>query len=765
MVVFFLIILLAGMLINIGLITKISFYANYDKKFQEDHASASVLSMFKKEYKEEYLDYINNYEGVIESEAREIKIVKGEILFEHSLLEQQLLIDDMKKPRNIAKHKMIESLESPGEACVYLPYVMKTAGGLKLGDTFQMNINQESYFYTVAGFYEDYNTGRFSFGYMGIMLDHESYIQLKEDNQYVYDGILLMERLSDISENEKFFSDLQQYISLHNADGEVSMKGFSATETKANTMTTATILISVVIAFACVITLISMIIIRFKVSYTIREEIHNIGFLKTIGYTNNQLIVVYMIQFGGTAFLASVLGIVSSNFILPFLSKIITVNAGVIWNPKLDLGISLIVILLISQMACITSMLSANKLKKTPPIVAIRGGITNHSYKKNYFALAKCRGELNLLLSMKSMIQAGRQNLMTILTIAGVSFIACFSLVLFQNMAVDKTEFVDLISGEFSSIKLTVGEDVYNPTLKQELLEQKGVRKVSFYDLFAKGYVENNRAIKFFASENFDDVENKKCYEGRDPEFDNEIVLNGYLASQLGKKVGDTIWVSYGRHNYEYLITGLMQSGNSDGSEGELTIEGYWHINPSYEMRTLNVYTEENEDVDSIIESLKNHFGNRFSYYVNMDESIESMTKNFSQMSIILVIGVIIITLCIISLIISLTTKTTIISQVQEIGIKKALGFTTAQLKLQLTMSMLPVIAIGTVLGSLLCYITVNPMISVLMRGMGIMRANFVIPVGLMAILCVGLLFFAFVFSLFVTRKINKISAYQLMNE
>ena len=766
LIVFFFIMFVAGLLLNVGMITKFHFERDYDKGFERDHAAAAVMTMNQDEYKPEYMTFIENYEGVIESEKRDIITINGEILFQDSYLEQKLLVDDIENPRNIAQHKLIEKLEIPAENAVYLPYIMKTSAGLSLGDTFKLRVNRKPYEYTVAGFYEDYNTGRYSFGYMGISLSHKSYEALEVDNQYIYDSVILMARLEDLSKNEKFYTDLQRYILIHKSSNEESMKGFSATQVKANTMTNAMMLIVVVIAFALIVMIISLIIIKFKISHTIQEEIQDIGALKAIGYTNKELVLVYTVQFGGIALAASFLGVVATIFILPSLRKILTVNAGIRWEQSIDPIIGVIVVLAISGIAGLVAMLTAGKLKETEPIIALRGGMTGHNHKKNRLPLDQSMGNLHFLLAIKSMLQMRYHNLMITLTIASVSFISVFSLVLYQNMAVDNSRFVDMISGEFSSIRLTIGEEgKYNAELKAELMNQEGVRKVSFYDLFGNGNLDNGRSIKIFLSENFDDVENKKCYEGRDPQFDNEIVLNGYLASQIGKKVGDTIVVLYGENAGEYLITGLMQSGNSDGSEAELTIEGYWRINPDYEMKTINVYTQKNRDVNEILAKLEEQFNDTFSHYMNMDESIASMTKNFSQMSVVLVWGIIIITAFVVLLIIYLSIKTTIISQKQDIGVKKAIGFTTFQLRMELTLSLLPVVAIGIVFGSVLCSLTVNSLISVLMRSIGIMRAQFVIPVGLIVMLGIATLAFTFMIALRITKKIKEISAYKLIIE
>jgi len=112
-----------------------------------------------------------------------------------------------------------------------------------------------------------------------------------------------------------------------------------------------------------------------------------------------------------------------------------------------------------------------------------------------------------------------------------------------------------------------------------------------------------------------------------------------------------------------------------------------------------------------------------------------------------------------------LVIKTTIIRRRRELGIQKAIGFTTFQLMNQIAMGLSPSIIIGTVLGSAGGYLGFNAIFVALVRGMGIARADLPIPLAWVAVMCAALVVLAYTISLLTAWRIRKISAYTLVTE
>jgi putative ABC transport system permease protein len=101
----------------------------------------------------------------------------------------------------------------------------------------------------------------------------------------------------------------------------------------------------------------------------------------------------------------------------------------------------------------------------------------------------------------------------------------------------------------------------------------------------------------------------------------------------------------------------------------------------------------------------------------------------------------------------------------RELGIQKALGFTTLQLMNQFALYFIPVIAAGVVAGGLLGIFGFNAIFVALTRGMGIMTASMPAPVLLTIATCAGLVVLSYAFALLIASRIRRISAYALVSE
>ena len=68
------------------------------------------------------------------------------------------------------------------------------------------------------------------------------------------------------------------------------------------------------------------------------------------------------------------------------------------------------------------------------------------------------------------------------------------------------------------------------------------------------------------------------CYQGRLPEYENEIAVSGKFCDEYGYEVGDELELQYGGRSYRYLITGLVQTCNNSGKEAVLSKQAAEHI-------------------------------------------------------------------------------------------------------------------------------------------------------------------------------------------
>ncbi|MEK4628957.1 FtsX-like permease family protein [Solibacillus sp. FSL R7-0682] len=525
---------------------------------------------------------------------------------------------------------------------------------------------------------------------------------------------------------------------------------------------TINVISMILVAFACIIVFVSLIVIKYRVSNSIEDGMTNIGVLKAIGYTNKQIITSFILQFVLIASSASVIGVGLSYSLMPFIGSIVSTLSGLLWHQKFDMLINLVTIFTVVLCVVIVTLISAFRVQKIQPIMALRGGISTHSFRKNHFPLENTRGSLHFLLGIKSMLTNVKQNFMILLIIVALTFASVFSVVLYFNIASDKTAFVNLFGSEPANVLLYVKPDTDTRELMSHVKQMDQVRKVNVLDLITTKM--DGQTVYTNVTEQYDQLENNTVYEGRQPKYENEISISWVVSNQINKGIGDTVEIAYGAETGSYLVTGLSQSIGNLGQIGALTMEGIQQLHSDYKGTTLYVYLDGISN-KSFIENVQEQYGDAIVETLDIDENIESQTGMYTAAVFAVMVMVLTITVLVVVMILYLVIKTMIIKRKQEFGVMKAIGYSTIQLMHQMSISFLPVIISGVTIGGVLGYFYTNPMLSILLSSAGVKRLDFLVNLPSIVMLCLGILLLAYIVSMFVSIKLKKISAYSLITE
>ena len=235
-------------------------------------------------------------------------------------------------------------------------------------------------------------------------------------------------------------------------------------------------------------------------------------------------------------------------------------------------------------------------------------------------------------------------------------------------------------------------------------------------------------------------------------------------ARTLGKGIGDTVRLTKGDAEWEYLITGLIQGSNYMGHDLCLSLAAYQRLSPDFQPVVFSVYLRNREETGGFLQTLERESPDRFNG-VNADEIIRSSRATYQSIVAVLAVIIGIVTLLVIGLVLYLVIKTLLVHKKRELGIQKAIGFTTGQLVLQNALAFLPVIVFGALLGGIGGYLGLNPFFSVLFSGIGIMKVNFVVSFPLLALVFGFIVLFGFGVSLLVATRIRRIFPYTLISE
>jgi putative ABC transport system permease protein len=722
-------VLIAVLFLNVGLVMLFNFDKFFDTR-AEQRQTPHLTILQKAEYtKDEQLKWLEQYPRVDDVEKLAVLANYGEYFMHGYKNVAAVIFQKASDSRTMNKFMLVGESLPLNDNGIYVPYIMKVAGDYNLGDDYRLLFDDQELHFTIAGFTEEITFG-------ALMNDLYRF--------YVSDG--------------KTFYHTEEM--KNSSSPFVFSISYNAAKEARSTVSITALLIT---AFALIILIVSLIVIHFGIVNNIDESMTNIGALKAIGYRNIQIIFSIVLQFTSIALIGGLVGIAASQLILPILAKIMESQSALIWKPGLDVALALKSLLFIMLSVLAVSLVAVKRIFNLHPLIALRGGLNTHSFKRNTLLLEKTRGPLPFLLAMKQLIQSKKQAFMVMVIIAAMSFASVAGMSIYYNIGVKPDIFLSMIAGENADVAFVVKDRSRTEDVVMNLQKRQEVRKAFGYQ--HASLVAENIDVAGFIAKDFEQREVNMLFEGRYPKHDNEVAVGYNFATSTGKQIGDSIMVNAGGQEKEFIITGFIQSMSSGGLNMMMSYDGILTIKPDFTFDQICIYLAPDTDAKAFIQNVKAAEGDIFSYSVNMKELIRTQFSQLGDIFAAVAVGMLSITMLVVLLILYMVIKTMILRKKRELGLQKALGFTTFQLMNQIAFHYTPIILMGTLLGCVGGYFGLNPILSLFMRGAGIVKTNLPAPTAWTVITCVVLSVLAYLVSMLISWRIRKISPYSLISE
>ena len=182
--------------------------------------------------------------------------------------------------------------------------------------------------------------------------------------------------------------------------------------------------------------------------------------------------------------------------------------------------------------------------------------------------------------------------------------------------------------------------------------------------------------------------------------------------------------------------------------------------------QSLYIYLDKGTDAEKFVAELENKLDkSMLPAAINFDKEMAEGMASYQKIVAAMGLAMLVITLLVVTLVIYFVISSSVIRKKRELGIQKAIGFTTYQLMNQLSISFTNPITIGAVIGTLLGAFYTNPMMSLSMKSMGVMKAGFIVDPYWVISFGAATIVFSYLLSMLITWRIRKISAYALVTE
>ena len=301
------------------------------------------------------------------------------------------------------------------------------------------------------------------------------------------------------------------------------------------------------------------------------------------------------------------------------------------------------------------------------------------------------------------------------------------------------------------------------------------VTDVWWTDQFTAAYEGTNVYID--VSEDWNNVPEVNMLEGRLPKYDDEVVIGKKLSEARDVMIGDMIVLQTAEKSFEFTVTGFAQfeftvTGFAQGTDNYglfilMNEESTFHLGHKCTKNFLYINVEDSDPAKSakVVESLEDAFGDRLLSYLDYCSVFANGEDPTITLARVICIVLIVISIAVIWLTMMLLIKTIIIKSQKELGIKKALGFTSNQLRTELSLSLMPSILLGISAGAVAGILNANSFMTVLLGAYGVSQSNMTDdPWMFLSVIVVGaIVSYIMVYAL--SRRIKKISAYSLITE
>lgn len=752
-------ILLASLMLNLWLMLSMDYKQNFDRyhnKLNAEHVTVTVDDA-DGDVSDFLFKTLSNDNRVSQFGLNSCLRAVGSFPFNGGELSSHIVFIEKQigVTSEIGKAEIVE--EGNLTSGIYMPMIYKN-DEIKVGESIEISVGNHSVKYTICGFFNSVMMGSHNCGSIQILLTQDKYYELKTLD-YAYEGTLCSVRLNDISTNLNFESELKGMISKAFPDIFMLSNCYDmVSQSRYISQGICSIIMSVM---AFLILLIALVIIISNINNYIKANIKNLGALKAIGYTSKQLICSLMVQFLGLTAIATIVGSAFSYCIFPGINSMMISQTGIPYAIRfLPIPILISLAILICAVA-FAVWFATRRIKKIEPIIALRSGVQTHNFKRNHFPLEKTKAPLNLALALKTTFSSIKQNLTVCVTMIVLSIVVVFSGVMTANVIFDSRQFVDILAGEMADSAIGVWAEAEDDVLRAINSDER-VEKV-YLNTSANISHPGGADLMATISDDFSMFNNQDIvFKGRFPKYDNEIAIAAKYAKEKGFSIGNEIEISSNGKVQKYLICGFTQCTNYLGRDCLLTRQGYDKLGV---LKSLGYYINltDGTDIDAFNEEIKEAFNDDVNSAVNVQKIINAGSGVYISLIKIIVIGILVLSAIVIAFVLYLLVRTLLNNKKVDYGILKALGFTTKQLILQTVLSFMPAIIISTVFGLIVGCIIINPLLSIFLGTIGIVKCTFTVPVGFIAVAGLGLIVVSFLVACLLSLKVKKIAPRALL--
>lgn len=523
--------------------------------------------------------------------------------------------------------------------------------------------------------------------------------------------------------------------------------------------------------------LISMVILRFIIKFTITEEFREIGVMKAIGIKNPAIRGLYIVKYFAIAVVGTAVGLglsipLSRLMISGVLQKIVISSGD---NIPINIGAAV----LTGAIVVMFSYFCTRKIRKFSPIDAIRSGETGERFrKKSILRLGSTHISTMLFMALNDIFSGFKSYVSmiiifilgtllviipvnTINTLRSDNLITMFNMVkcdhiISQELLFDpNNDNKAIVERQFSDIRDMFAENDIEADIFQEIMFRanivKGEKRTNSISFQGMGGVTADMYTYL---------------DGTPPQNVHEVALTYLTAEQIDAHIGDDVEIKIGGDTKTYTVTAITQSMNNMGEgvrfhqDAELDYNyaaGSFGVQISYRDEPDKAALAERKALlEKLYSGAKIYTPGEYISYMIGDVVVRLDSMKILILAIVLGINMLVAVLMV---------KSFITKGKNEIALLKAIGFKNSFLALWQTMRIGIVLLVSVITGALLSSPLSVLIITPIFRMMGACSIEFEIhPLEVYAVFPLIVLLLTALAAFISAQGLRKISSAEISN-
>lgn len=618
-------------------------------------------------YRTERILYMAN--TMIFCEKEEVEIPSGTLLLQRDTdLALNYFLEDNSILTDVA----------PGE--VYMTGHMMESAKLSVGDTLTVTVEGSSKAFRVAGEIKDAVLGSNGMAITRYIVDEEDFLFLSqgEEVETMYGGELFYIETAD---TDAMLTELGEAAGafIFSLDREYMRFCYIFDM----------IVTGILLAVSVLLIVISFVVLRFTITFTLSEEFREIGVMKAIGIKNGKIRTLYLTKYAVLAAVGSAIGLMLSfpfgSLLREISSKSVIITGDHASAMNILCSFAVMAVILLFCYGC------TKKITSFTPVDAIRNGQTGERFrKKSLMNLGKSKLNVTAFLASNDIVSSPKRY-----SIVTLTFALCLSITLVMSASastlksdkllpafamVECHAMVGISAGDVMNFMKEGGREELKDYLEEmeKELSGHGIDATCVQDLMAPLTVrkgEKESQIPCFQATGAS-TDQFAYIEGTAPEAPGEIAITRLAADKIGADIGDTVVIVMQEGEREFLITALFQSMNNRGiavrfhEDEELN---YIQVSGGASGQIIFHDNPDKEEVERRVQEINTYFG-RYGEVTSTSEWVASAVGVAGAIDAIkmLMTG---LTVVLVALVTVLMERSFIAKEAREIALMKAVGF------------------------------------------------------------------------------------------